>query len=1117
MTSPVANNKNSRPPDPARRKTVSGLEVTVQNSTANRFLAGAARKARYAWMNPLAQRDKQTQSTRALPTPEPSASAPSAPPAPPSPMPDLSSSSQQKLAQFRGNPSPVSSPAPAVPRNAVPRLQTSPSTTTQQRQKQGRLEQQSASSLPSPDPTIPPKSHTSPIAAIERNAFPIASPSMTAFPSPPLQQHPPNQWLPRQNGPSIGTFPVSVPSNQQANSPVTHQGCHRFIPYSPPGHSHPAPTAPVPATSPRLPQQQPKTSSQALAPEPPSIITAGFFVRAKHNLDAFVAREEQPLFVQDGVEAPRLQLLDYAITHKDLIYLALHQVYCLSSYDSVQLRNLPGFTPEHMKGLLIVRNLLVDNQRVTSNFLQWCIGFPSPLSELLKDWKYHIQFQRMLRLLADLVTQWPVFEDIVRNKGHPPLMDDMSSLGVTSMTLQFNIFLCLSRRIPGARAEGSLREIFLRDFDYFMRRLSEPNSADQRRRENEEIASMYRVAIAATRRDSVSAGLPRVAGPAHGVSLPGQPVPTPVSAPSNLQSVQHQSSYMQSHSGPGGLNGMAPASARSPLVATPSVLPGQSVPQQLDAQQLGAEPRALPAQITSPIVATMPQIMMPRESHQGRLIQRYPQHLPHSPPQPQLQPRKPGQPQQLQHSQHPQNRQNHQHPQRTGSQNTRLVQGPPPQSQTLAGHRTQPPNLQHATQLQTQPRQLQQQQPRQSFWTPFLPPPNVPPVISTRPNPNRLAIHQAYLRDPINQFISVDATGVVSETELLPHMTSFLMEPKVLRQEDGAIKEAVSLSENELKHRAFYRGQEKGERLIRTFKEGTQTYRLRCIKIPHSTADLNEHSWCVAETAWPTAIYVHINNIELFPRRKIHNTRDIPVDITLILQEGLNNVEVNFILGPAEQNNFTYAVAVEILTFRSLAPAKALAQPLSAAESQKRIEAKLALNPDEDGDELSIVSDDLKVTLVDPYTARIFAVPVRGRHCDHTECFDHETFLQTRLLKSGDQSAIGADWKCPICSRDARPQNLIVDEFLADVRKQLERTNRCEGARALKIRTDGTWDVVTDDDISSSEQRLSRTGLKRKSSALQTGIQQRLKVDRSASASLPEQTPDQAPEVIVLD
>ncbi|KAL6236607.1 hypothetical protein BDW75DRAFT_109662 [Aspergillus navahoensis] len=1110
MTSPVANNKNSRPPDPARRKTVSGLEVTVQNSTANRFLAGAARKARYAWMNPLAQRDNQTQSIIALPTPEPSASAPSAPApsapapsAPAPPMPNISSSSQQNLASFRGNQSPFASPAPAVPQNAVPRLQTSSSTTAQQQKhKQGRLEQQLASSLPSPDPTIPPRSHTSPIAAVERNGPPIASPSLTAFPSPPLQQHPLNQQRPRENGHPVGTFPVSAPSNQQANSPVTQQGCHRFILYSPSVHSHPAPTAPVPATSP-LPQQQQKTPSRALAPEPPSIIMTEFFVRAKRNLDAFVASEEQSLFVQDGVEAPRLQLLDYAITHQDLIYLALHQVYCLSSYDTVQLKNLPGFTPEHMKGLHIVRNLLVDNQRVTSKFLQWCVDFPSPLSELLKDWKYHIQFQRMLRLLADLVTQWPVFEDIVRNKGHPPLMDDMRSLGVMSITLQFNVFLCLSRRIPGVRAEGSLREIFLRDFDYFMRRLSVSISADQRRRENEEIVSMYRAAIAATRRDSVGAGLRRDTGPTHGVSLPGQPVPIPVSSPSNLHIVQHQSSYMQSYSGAGSSNGMAPASAESPLVATPSMPPGQSVSQQPDTQQRGATPRALSVQITSPIVATTPQPTTPRESHQGRLVQQYPQHHSHSQSQPQLQAQQPGKPQ---------------HPQRTEPQITRLVHGTPSQPQTLAGHRTQPPNLQYATQLQqTQPRQLQQQQPRQPFWTPFLPPPNVPPVINTRPNPNRLAIHQAYLRDPINRFISVDDTGVINETELLPHMTSFLMEPKILHQEDGAIKQAVSLSKMELTRRAFYRGQGKGERLLRTFKEGSQTYRLRCIKIPQSTADLNEHSWCVAETAWPTAIYVHVNNIELFPRRKLHNTRDLPVDITLVLQEGLNKIEVNFILGPAEQKNFTYAVAVEVLTFCSLAPAKALAQPLPAAESQKRIQAKLALNPDEDGDDLSIVSDDLKVTLLDPYTARIFTVPVRGRHCDHTECFDHETFLRTRLLKSGDRSTIEAGWKCPICSRDARPQNLIVDKFLADVRNQLERTNRCEGARALKIRADGTWDVVTDDDISSSEPRLPRTALKRKSSALQTGIHQRLKVDRSSSASPPERTPDQSPEVIVLD
>lgn len=1111
MTPPVVN-KNSRPPDPARRITVSGLEVTVQNSTANRFLAGAARKARYAWMNsPLVQRDDQTQTT-ALPTPESSASArapaPASPasPAPP-PMPDLPSS-HENLASFRSNQSAIASPTPTIPRNAVTRLQTSPSSTTipQQKQsqesrethKQGCLEQQSVSSLPSPDPTIPPRSHTSPIAAVERNGGPIASPSMTAFPSPPLQQHASDQRRPQPNGSTVGTFPASIPSNQQANSSATQQGYPRFVPYSPPGQSHPAPTAPVHPLP--LPQQHPNTLSQTLASDRASVITAEFFVRAKRNLDAFVAKGKRSLFVHDGVEAPRLQLLDYALTHQDLIFLALHQVYCLDSYDSAQLKNLPGFGPEHVKGLYIVRNLLVDNQRVVSNFLKWCVDFPSPLSELLKDWKYHIQFQGMLRLLADLVTQWPVFEDIVRTKGHPPLMDDMRSLGVISMTLQFNIFLCLSRRIPGVKAEGSLREIFLRDFDYSRRRLSEPISIEQRRRENEEIISMYYAAIAAARRDSVGAGLPRIAGVAHGVSRPGQTVPTPVSAPPNLHFVQHHSPHMQSHPAAGGRNGMAPASARSSLSATPSVLPGQSVPQQPDAQQRGSEQWALSGQAISSIVATTPQVMMPRELHQGRLVQQYPQQPPHS--QSQLQLQQLEQLQQLQQAQ------------RTGSQNERLVPGPLPQSQMVAGHGTQSPNLHYATLLQTQPRQ--QQAARQPFWTPLLPPPNVPPVINTRPNPNRLAIHQAYLRDPINRFISGDGTAV-SETELLPHMTSFFMKPKILRQEDGAVTESISLSGDELNRRASYRGQGKGERLLRTVKEGSQTYRLRCIKTPQSAVGLNEHSWCVAETAWPTAIYVHINNIELFPRRKIHNTRDLPVDITLVLQEGLNKIEVNFILGPAEQKNFTYAVAVEVLTFRSLAPAKALAQPLPAAESQKRIQAKLALKPDEDGDELSIVSDDLKVSLVDPYTARIFAVPVRGRHCDHTECFDHETFLGTRLLKSGFQSAIEADWKCPICGRDARPQNLIVDEFLADVRNQLERTNQYESARALKIRADGTWDVVTDNDTSSSEQRISRTAVKRKSSVLHTGIQQRIKVDRSASAPVPERTPDQSPEVIVLD
>jgi hypothetical protein len=211
-------------------------------------------------------------------------------------------------------------------------------------------------------------------------------------------------------------------------------------------------------------------------------------------------------------------------------------------------------------------------------------------------------------------------------------------------------------------------------------------------------------------------------------------------------------------------------------------------------------------------------------------------------------------------------------------------------------------------------------------------------------------------------------------------------------------------------------------------------------------------------------------------------------------------------------------MGVEIISFHSFTHAKSLAQLLPAIESRKQICGRLSRNTGDDDDELSIVSDYLTVTLVDPYTARIFTVPVRGRHCQHSECFDHETFIQTRALKPGDCSAIEADWKCPICRQDARPQSLIVDGFLLEIRSELERTNRCDGARSLQIKADGTWELKTDEDAEGGTPELSRTAIKRKSAALENAIYppgQRPKVDRSWS--LPDGVTNQSSDVIVLD
>lgn len=139
-----------------------------------------------------------------------------------------------------------------------------------------------------------------------------------------------------------------------------------------------------------------------------------------------------------------------------------------------------------------------------------------------------------------------------------------------------------------------------------------------------------------------------------------------------------------------------------------------------------------------------------------------------------------------------------------------------------------------------------------------------------------------------------------------------------------------------------------------------------------------------------------------------------------------------------------------------------MVQPLAAPESRLQIQKRFSVSTADD--ELSVVNDYIAIELVDPFMARIFDVPARGRTCKHQECFDLDAFLSTRVSKSGSDP-MKENWKCPICGGDCRPSNLIIDNFLADVRAELLRSGKLEETRAIHVKADGTWQPKIDQDL----------------------------------------------------
>ncbi|OAX78431.1 hypothetical protein ACJ72_07262 [Emergomyces africanus] len=407
---------------------------------------------------------------------------------------------------------------------------------------------------------------------------------------------------------------------------------------------------------------------------------------------------------------------------------------------------------------------------------------------------------------------------------------------------------------------------------------------------------------------------------------------------------------------------------------------------------------------------------------------------------------------------------------------------------------------------------VQQPQPNRPTAPPFYPKPNnllLPPLGFVpmgivNPNPLIVGLHQAYLKEKV--MILNNNENCSSPLQLFKYLQGFAIPPSSIRMHKPTLKWQFTVPPGEFQKFPVRLNASKPGSSAWGVSDGRRTYQLRCIKMDSAPPKLTEHQWAVSETTWPTAIYTHVNGTEHFIRRKIHHGRDLPLHVTSSLKEGLNEVSLTILWSPAEQKSESlYAMAIEIIEYAAPSRVRSSIQHLPSSVTQEIITKRLTgfnLNDDE----IAIVDEHITINLVDPFMARIFVTPSRSKFCSHLECFDLETFLTTRLSSPVKKLGVAEGWKCPICNKDARPQSLIIDDFLVAVRCKLEEDKQLD-VKAILVSPDGSWKPKTDGDINrSSVPHL----LKRKRETSEH--------DRSTSpmnCDRPKQS--SAPEVIELD
>lgn len=340
----------------------------------------------------------------------------------------------------------------------------------------------------------------------------------------------------------------------------------------------------------------------------------------------------------------------------------------------------------------------------------------------------------------------------------------------------------------------------------------------------------------------------------------------------------------------------------------------------------------------------------------------------------------------------------------------------------------------------------------------LLPPSGTVPVQLANPNPSLLALHQAHLKSPIRKFVS---PGTDSENaDYFQYLQTFATGPHPLGRTDPWYEWEFTVPAENMQTLPI--DTTPPNQPVRTLADGNRMYRLRCVKTGDSS-QFEERTWAISETAWPSVIYIHVNETELFVRRKLQHGKDLPLDISKYIKEGVNKVTFGFLRTPPEKERVFYALGVEVIEVGNLERVRGAIETLSQTRSLEQIKARLAPGDGDGDDEIAIVDDYIAIDLIDPFTAKIFEVPVRSKECQHRECFDLPTFLKTRqnkppIHKNNRRTGHDEDWKCPICGCDARPQLLMIDEFLSGVRSELQTRGEDTTARAIRVKADGSWE-----------------------------------------------------------
>ncbi|KAK3365709.1 hypothetical protein B0T24DRAFT_536882, partial [Lasiosphaeria ovina] len=866
---------------------------------------------------------------------------------------------------------------------------------------------------------------------------------------------------------------------------------------------------------------QSPTPSAAVAPPPLKKRRTDRHQMLRFSLPSFIAKLDQHFQSYGGeqaftsdIERPRMQLLKDACAKDDGFFLALHQLYCIWSGSSQEAHRFFNYPPQTIdSAFAIIETVLKKNQYISPAHRAFFVHFPVPIKELVgPTTNYASLIEQVGTFLNNLHTRFNWLRQASVTRRYPFLVDELLfHLACYSPVLQ-TIFFTASRRILGVtdgpyglQMERGLKEDQKKHRNettglQFLPPIKHQTEIETR---NAKFISYYKEelqghAAHASSRGSHNSQPPSPFTPMYGTSAmqgqslmslgsPPMMAPSPYGQPPNGQMVTHF--VPQGHT-------------QMPQHYSPTIVPSQVMEQRSVGAQQRTHQQRLDIQLQAHLISHQQQ----QQAHLMSLQQQQQQQ----------------QQQQLQYQQqlqqvHQQQQQyqwfSNLRPGNTPGQPGHLVapqiQRPlvqphtqvsqaglslPPQTLSFAGERSTGHSASSAPPIpaphQTTPGITQhplsgayQRHVSKQVKDPLLPAKGtlIPrPEWPFDPSDRKaitMALHQAHVRSPRRVVKENETERFYQAVKSLPAGPT-LITPKNrvqelrfdVTKEQFALRSASSTNSGEILPVAQH-------------FNGSLRWRVRCCKVSLPEKAISEQRWTTVDMCWPTNVFMKLNSRPLDIRRYSHNGKDLATELTDLVICGTNVIEIAVPdLGRDSLDNRLFAV--EMLETLSHSDILKLVWERGVLPEQQTLQTiKRRLTPTDD-DGIAFQAPDLSIDLADPFSALIFKIPARGVTCTHMECFDLETWLNTRPSKPPTKcphSQVTCDcptalepshpdkWRCPICFEDARPYSLRIDSFLLKVRHQLEKENRLR-TKSMHVTADGSWSVVMEaDDVESDD------------------------------------------------